>query len=127
MKKIEDCGAGEIFLTSINKEGTKEGFDIELTNKVSNIVKIPVVAHGGGGSFQQVYDVIRKTNISGVSLAGLFHYDICSLFKLKKKSVGNTHFLDNLKKKTSSNFLKGLKQFLYNKGVNLRKWKKKLE
>ena len=121
VKKLEDCGVGEIFLTAINKEGTKEGFDIELTKKVSKTVKVPVIAHGGGGSYQQVYDVIRKTNISGVSLAGFFHYDICSSFKLKRKVVGNTQFLDNLKKKSQSNLLKGLKQFLYKKGVKLRK------
>ena len=71
----------KIFLTSIKNEGTYEGFDIELTKKISSCVKIPVVAHGGAGSFKHIYDVIRKTNISGVSIAGFFHYDICQNFK----------------------------------------------
>ncbi len=120
-RKLEDHGAGEIFLTSINKEGTKEGFDIVLTNKVSKIVKIPVIAHGGAGSFNQVLDVITKTSISGVSLAGFFHYDVCSSFKFNKKIIGNIHYLKNLKKKPQSNLLKNLKNFLSSKGVNLRK------
>ena len=67
--KIEDLGAGEIFLTSVNNEGLMKGFDIKITKLVSNKVKIPVIAHGGAGNFNHIYDVINSTNISGVSVS----------------------------------------------------------
>ena len=57
---MEDYGIGEIILTSVNSEGLQKGFDIELTKKVSNKVKVPIVAHGGAGNFQHVLDVINQ-------------------------------------------------------------------
>ena len=58
-KKIENLGAGEILLTSMDKDGTKSGFDLELTKKISNIVNIPVVASGGVGNIQHLIDGIK--------------------------------------------------------------------
>lgn len=119
--RVEDAGAGEIFLTSINKDGTKEGFDIKLTKKVSEKVNIPVIAHGGAGSFDHVFEIINNTNICGVSIASFFHYDICSSLKsdLKIKN-GNTYYLNNLKKDKPKNQLTNLKKYLKKKGVNIR-------
>jgi len=79
-KKVENAGAGEILLTSVNDEGLQSGFDIFMAKTISNSVKIPVIAHGGAGNFNHVYEVISKTNISGVAIASLFHYDIFNLF-----------------------------------------------
>ena len=101
-KKLEEHGAGEIFLTSINHEGVQKGFDLQLTRKISESVNIPVVANGGAGSFKHIYEVINYTKISGVSISSFFHYDICQNFNFKKPKIGNTHFLDNLKKKKAS-------------------------
>ena len=84
-KKLEDSGIGEIVLTSVNSEGLQKGFDISLTKKISNIVKVPIIAHGGAGNFQHIYDVIKKTKISGVSISSLLHYDTYMTFPLKKK------------------------------------------
>ena len=110
-KILEDYGAGEIFLTTINNEGLKKGFDIPLLKKISNSVSIPEIAHGGAGSFEHVYKVINNTKISGVAIAGFFHYDLCSNFKYKKKNIiGNTFFLDHLKKTKTKNLLKNLKK-----------------
>lgn len=67
-KLVEKLGAGEIILTSVNNEGLKKGFDINITRKVSNSVNIPVIAHGGAGSYEDIYNVISKTNVSGVGL-----------------------------------------------------------
>jgi imidazole glycerol-phosphate synthase subunit HisF len=119
-KKLEDAGAGEIFLTSVNNEGLKKGFDINISEKVSKSVRIPVVAHGGAGSFKDVYKVIKETNISGVSIASLFHYDICSLFSFKSPKIGNDEFLKNQKRKKSNGMLKKLKNYLRKKGVLVR-------
>ena len=120
-KRLEEHGAGEIFLTSINHEGLCEGFDIDLTKKVSKAVRIPVIAHGGAGKFNHVFEVINQTDISGVSISGFFHYDICSTFKFKKKLVGNIHYLKNIKKRNFKNLLYNLKKHLLKKGVNIRK------
>ncbi len=120
VKKLENNGAGEILLTSINQEGTKEGFDINLTNKISKLVKIPVIAHGGAGTFEDVYNVINKTNISGVAISSLFHYDTCSKFNFKKKIIANTHFLNSKKKIKSQNLLKKLKTYLKSRNIRIR-------
>jgi len=56
-KKIEDTGAGEIVLTSVNKEGLMNGFDIYLANKIQKKTKIPIIAHGGAGSFKDIYNL----------------------------------------------------------------------
>ena len=95
-KELEDLGAGEIFLTSVNREGLKAGFDIKITEKVSSKVKIPVIAHGGAGSLKHIYEVIKNTNINGVSFSSIIHYEACNLFPKKKSKIfdiGNTFFI----------------------------------
>ena len=119
-KKLEDYGIGEIILTSVNSEGLQKGFNIELTKKVSNKVKVPIIAHGGAGNFQHVLDVIKKTNVSGVSISSLFHYDIFMNFSYKRKKIGNFYFLENSKKNKSLNNLKRLKLFLKKENISVR-------
>lgn len=119
-KKLEDYGIGEIILTSVNSEGLQKGFDIELTKKVSNKVKVPIIAHGGAGNFRHVLDVIKKTNVSGVSISSLFHYDIFMNFSYKRKKIGNFYFLENSKKNKSLNNLKRLKLFLKKENISVR-------
>ena len=119
-KKLEDFGSGEIILTSINQEGTQSGFDISMINKISKNVKIPVIAHGGAGNFKDVYDVIQKTNVRGVAIASLFHYNNIIKGNFKNIKVGNTLYLENAKienKKIS--IIKKLKLFLKKRGVNV--------
>ena len=119
-KKLEDNGIGEIILTSVNHEGLQEGFDIKLTKKISNIVKIPVIAHGGAGNFGHILNVIKQTKISGVSVSSLLHYDTAKAFPLKKNKIGNFSFLENSLKKNFNNNLKKLKQFLKKNDINVR-------
>ena len=73
-KKMESLGAGEILLTSMDKDGTKSGFDLELTKKISKIVNIPVVASGGVGNIQHLIDGIKIGKASAVLAASIFHY-----------------------------------------------------
>ena len=72
----------------------KKGFDIDLTSKVSEKVNIPVIAHGGAGSFEDIYKVIKYTNISGVGLASILHYEALNYFPKLKPKVGNINFLN---------------------------------
>ena len=59
---------------------------------------MPVIAHGGAGSFQDIYDVIKKTNVSGVGIASMLHYDAIKYLPKVKSRIGNTDFLDKVKK-----------------------------
>ncbi|MBD1153671.1 imidazole glycerol phosphate synthase cyclase subunit [Pelagibacterales bacterium SAG-MED23] len=119
-KECEQNGVGEVLLTSVNKEGLQKGFDISITKKVSNKLSIPVIAHGGAGSFLDIYKVISKTSISGVSLSSILHYDAVS--KLGKKTrIGNLDYINNLPNKIrAKNYLKKLKIYLKQKGINVR-------
>ena len=73
-KKAEKLGAGEILLTSIDKDGTKDGYDILLTKKIVDSVSIPVIASGGCGKPDDMVDVFRKSNVDAALAASIFHY-----------------------------------------------------
>ena len=88
-KEVQALGAGEIMLTSIDKEGTKKGFDINLCSLVSSVVSIPIIASGGAGNKDDVVDVIQSSNIDAISIASLFHYDIETIRNLKKHLVND--------------------------------------
>ena len=83
-KKAEELGAGEILLTSMDCDGTKAGYDIELTRLVTESVNIPVIASGGAGKMEHFYDVIENAGASAVLAASLFHYNEMSISDLKK-------------------------------------------
>jgi cyclase len=69
-----EAGAGEILLTSMDRDGTGEGFDLDLTRAVSNAVLVPVIASGGAGTLQHLADAVRKGNASAVLAASIFHF-----------------------------------------------------
>ena len=73
-RRVVDLGAGEILLTSIDFEGTGEGFDIELTKRVTESVPIPVIASGGAGRKEDVLKVIKEAKADAVAVASVFHY-----------------------------------------------------
>ena len=73
-KKAEANGAGEILLTSMDKDGTKSGYDLELLNIVSKSINIPVIASGGAGNLDHLHDAIKTGGASAVLAASIFHY-----------------------------------------------------
>ena len=83
-KEVESLGAGEIMITSIDKEGTKRGYDLELNKLISELVSIPIISSGGAGSNEHISDVIKNTNIDAVSIASVFHYNIETVDSLKE-------------------------------------------
>ncbi len=93
-KECEKLGAGEILLNSIDRDGTEMGYDIKLTRAISSTVKIPVIASGGAGSLEQVYEVIKYGKADAVLFASILHF--------KKFTI------------------KDIKKFLLKKGVNIR-------
>lgn len=72
--EVEKMGAGEILLTSIDREGTWEGFDIELVRRVTDAVSIPVIAHGGAGTIADIGDVLKKGGASAIGLGSMVVY-----------------------------------------------------
>ena len=86
LKWIEEAvklGAGEILLTSMDADGTKRGFDIELTRAVNNIVNVPVIASGGAGKKEDFYEVFKYAKADAALAASLFHYNQLEILELK--------------------------------------------
>ena len=73
-KQAEENGAGEILLTSMDKDGTKSGYDLELLNKITSAISIPVIASGGAGKLKHLYEAIKTGGASAVLAASIFHY-----------------------------------------------------
>ncbi len=89
VKRGVDLGAGEILLTSMDKDGTKSGFDLELTKLVNKTVSIPVIASGGGGEPVHFLDAIKSGEADAVLAASVFHYDKIKIKALKKYLYDN--------------------------------------
>ncbi len=82
-KHVEELGAGEILLTSMDADGTKDGYDIPLTAKVADAVKIPVIASGGCGNAQHIYEVLTQTGAEAALAASIFHYGELTVQQVK--------------------------------------------
>ena len=82
--EVEDRGAGEILLTSMDADGTTAGYDIELTRLVADTVDIPVIASGGCGSPEHILQVFEQTNASAALAASIFHYGTYTVGDVKK-------------------------------------------
>lgn len=74
VKEVENLGAGEILLTSIDREGTWKGFDVELVRKITDTTTLPVIAHGGAGSVKHIEEVVKMGNASAVALGSMVVY-----------------------------------------------------
>ena len=83
-KQVEKLGAGEILLTSMDRDGTKIGFDIELTRTISESVHIPVIASGGVGTLEHLYDGLVEGKADAVLAASIFHYREFTVIDAKK-------------------------------------------
>ncbi|MGT2711219.1 imidazole glycerol phosphate synthase subunit HisF [Streptococcus oriscaviae] len=83
-QKVVALGAGEILLTSMDKDGTKSGFDVEMLNAVADVVTVPIIASGGAGSSQDILEVFEKTPATGALAASIFHYGEVSISDTKR-------------------------------------------
>ncbi|MBC2594499.1 imidazole glycerol phosphate synthase subunit HisF [Ruficoccus amylovorans] len=87
-REVVRLGAGEILLTSMDSDGTKAGYDIELTRAVSEAVEVPVIASGGAGTLDHLVDVLRDGKASAVLAASIFHFGTYSILEAKQKLAG---------------------------------------
>lgn len=83
-RKVFELGAGEILLTSMDRDGTKNGYDVELTRLVAENVGIPVIASGGAGRKEHFYEVVKEGKVGGVLAASLFHFKEIEIMELKR-------------------------------------------
>jgi imidazole glycerol-phosphate synthase subunit HisF len=93
-RKVTGLGAGEILLTSMDKDGTKSGYDIEFLKKLTSLVTVPVIASGGAGTKEDFLSAFKDANVDACLAASLFHFNILPI--------------------------KELKEYLYRNGVNVR-------
>ena len=126
-REIEGRGAGEILLTSIDREGTGRGFDLELVRKVSEAVSIPVIAHGGAADESHIADAIVHGGADAVAIASMLHYAAINnsdSMPERYKDEGNIEFLKNNKsfKMFGSENLTDVKRRLAEREISLREW-----
>ena len=82
-KKVYELGAGEILLTSMDADGTKNGYDLAITSAISNLVEIPVIASGGAGTMEHILEAF-KNGADAALAASIFHYKEIEISKLKE-------------------------------------------
>jgi len=123
-QRVESLGAGELVITSVDKEGTGEGYDIELTKMIAQNVSIPVIAHGGAGKITNIHDVIKKGRADAITLASMLHYQFITErpSAINDRDEGNTEFLKSKKDFTKCDkvTISEIKKGLQNCGVSCR-------
>jgi cyclase len=93
-QKVEELGAGELIITSVDKEGTGSGFDLDLIKNIAKLVNIPVIAHGGAGKIQHVFDLFSINSIDAVTISSMFHYHFIMEQTFENNlNEGNVEFL----------------------------------
>lgn len=83
-QRVQDLGAGEILLTSMDADGVKTGYDIPLTAAIADAVDVPVIASGGCGSIEHIHEVFTQTNAAAALAASIFHYNECTVADVKQ-------------------------------------------
>lgn len=120
-----DLGAGELVITSVDREGTGKGFDIELTRRIAENVSVPVIACGGAGSIEHVRDVVVDGRADAVCVASCLHYEFLKTYDALAEAYsgeGNTEFLKKQRgfSKVKEFSLPTLKRFLSSGGIDCR-------
>ena len=83
-QEVVALGAGEILLTNMDKDGTKSGFDLEMLNRVAEVVDVPIIASGGAGNIEDIVEVFEKTTATGALAASIFHFGEVNIGETKQ-------------------------------------------
>jgi len=122
-QKVEELGAGELILTSVDHEGTGLGFDKDFINLIADKISIPVIVHGGAGKKEDVLEIINFSPVDAICAAAIFHYDFIKNNTVDfNQSEGNFDFLKSGRsvKKIETINIVDLKSYLAENGVSLR-------
>lgn len=128
--RVEKLGAGEIVITSVDKEGTGGGFDIELTKQICDVVNIPVIAHGGASDPINVVKIIQESGVDAVAIASILHYEYIKEMeneKLDYTKEGNVSFLQSGKSfnKIKPHTIEDIRKELINNKIPTREYVRK--
>ena len=123
IEEIQKIGVGEVIVTSIFNEGKRRGLNVNLYKKLKKEVSIPLLAHGGAGSYEDILELFQESDVDGVLLASMLHYDLIK--KIGKdqnlEEDGAKVFLKNFSNdKSHSLSINGLKKFLFKNNINVR-------
>lgn len=91
-----ELGAGEVLVTSIDREGTRKGYDVELTREISDAVNVPIIASGGYGQMEHLLDVVERGHADAVALADALHYDRTTLDQVRSEAIARGVTVRNL-------------------------------
>jgi len=122
-KEVENLGAGEILITSVDREGTGLGFDVELVKSITQIVDIPVIAHGGANSEEDILKVIIIGQCDAVAISSVLHYETIKHINSQADSKeGNTEFLkhNTIFSKINPTTINKIKTYLINNNIPCR-------
>ena len=123
--RAAELGAGELVITSVDREGTGKGYDVGLTRRIAEAVSIPVIACGGAGHIDHVRDIVVVGKADAVCIASCLHYDFLKSYDALGENYsgeGNTEFLRKQRGfgKVQEFSLPGVKQHLYDSGIDCR-------
>ncbi|HLP17303.1 MAG TPA: imidazole glycerol phosphate synthase cyclase subunit [Bacteroidota bacterium] len=123
-ERVEELGAGEIVLTSVDRDGTGDGFDLDLVTKITRAASIPIIVHGGARDSSDILSVIRDGNADAVAVASILHYNYIKHHNSEKacSEEGNVEFLLSRKSfsKIQNTTLHEIKEFLQLNDISLR-------
>jgi cyclase len=123
-KEVDELGAGEIVITSVDKEGTGEGYDIELVKMIADNVSVPVIAHGGAGKKEDITSVIENGHADAVAISSILHYNYVAnnITNSHSENEGNVEFLKSKRSynNLSTTTLKQIKEELISRGIPCR-------
>ena len=88
-QNLENLGAGELLLSSVDKDGTRTGFDMDLVKQVSEHITVPLLLSGGAGSLSHIEDSCEVANLSGIVVGSMLHYDMATISDIKKTMINN--------------------------------------
>lgn len=126
-KKAEELGAGEVVISSVDREGTGQGFDLELSEMIAKAVSIPVIAHGGAKNAQNVVQVIKDSKVDAIAIASILHYKTMNVLEENRNSdyeaEGNISFLrtGSLPKYIEPTDIHQIKETMLNSNIPTRK------
>lgn len=127
-QKAVGLGAGELLVTSIDREGTGKGYDIDLTRQIAKSVSVPVIALGGAGQLDHLYRVVADGWADAVSLASMLHYDFIHHYQVQEsdyKQEGNIEFLQGRRGELNRRNIQAanvsqIKEYISNQGISCR-------
>ena len=123
VKKVQDYGAGEIILTSIDNDGTGKGYDLKTIKKLSKIIEIPIIPSGGAGKLSDISNVLKVKDVNSFSIASMLHYHYVDYENLSGQKAPFAVISDlNIKKQSIFTYsVDKIKNYLKNKNIHIRK------